>query len=192
MAEPGWKRTCPADGAAGITRNLISGDRASFVPTPSQETSIENGFVQISRFFNPGKDVLAEIEERLIERIFPDAKDGENFCYEDQYISSGGQLYEMLTGKDRFVADVRASLFRYLKRHGRRTGHVCHPYDLAAHLIGEEVGILLTDASGQPLDAPMETTWPCEWIGYANAGIQQQVAEVFTQLLIENELIEAP
>lgn len=176
-------------GVGGITRNLLDGSRAAFTPTPSTATTIEGGFAQISRFFPPGKDLLAQLEEELLQTLFPNAPPGHILTFEDQYISTGGQLYELLTGKDRFTADLRASLYRRLEREGKRVGHICHPYDLAAHLIGVEAGLIITGADDQPLDAPMNTTHPCDWMGYANGRIHAQVAPVMRELMRKHGLL---
>ena len=173
------------EGAAGETRNLADGQTTPLPIAPSREKSIRGGFAQISRFFPPGRDRLADLEERLLEILFPDAEPGEILTFEDQFISTGGQLYEMLTGKDRFVADLRATLYSAFERKARRTGHVCHPYDLAAHLVGDEAGIIITDAAGDPLDAPLDTTHRCDWVGYANPAIRNEVAPVLTRLIRE-------
>ncbi len=173
------------EGMTGETRNLLDGRTCPFSAKPSREITIRGGFAQVSRFFPPGRDRLAALEEQLLQTLFPDAEPGEILTFEDQYISTGGQLYELLTGKDRFTADLRATLYREREREGKRVGHICHPYDLAGHLIGAEAGILVTDAQGQPLDAPLDTTHPCDWIGYANQAIKDEVAPVLRGLIQE-------
>ena len=35
----------------------------------------------------------------------------------------------------------------------------------------EEAGGVVTDPWGQPLDAPLDTTSPIAWVGYANASL---------------------
>jgi fructose-1,6-bisphosphatase/inositol monophosphatase family enzyme len=172
-------------GAQGERRNVQTGERQPLQLSPSRAPSIAGGFIQVSRFFDPGKEALAALEERLIAKLFPDLQDGEIACFEDQYLSSAGQLYELITGKDRFVAELRASLYRMRRRQGKRIGHVCHPYDLAAHLIGSEAGVILTGADGQPLDAPLNTSAAVDWIGFANKKIHQEVASVLQELISE-------
>ncbi len=171
------------EGAHGFTRNLLDGSRKDQLVSPSPEPSFQGGFAQISRFFHPGKEVLAEMEEELVRELFPDLKDGEIAAFEDQYVCSGGQLYELLMGKDRFTADLRHSLYSRFRREGRRVGHECHPYDLAAILLGREAGLFLTDVQGRPLDAPLDTESGLDWIGYANADIRNQVAPVLARLV---------
>ena len=50
-----------------------------------------------------------------------------------------------------------------------------HPYDLAASLVAEEAGAILTDASGDRLDYPLDTETNCAVIGYANQAIREEV-----------------
>jgi fructose-1,6-bisphosphatase/inositol monophosphatase family enzyme len=51
----------------------------------------------------------------------------------------------------------------------------CHPYDCAGLLVAEEAGVVITDARGQPLDAPLDTTTGVSWVGYANAGLRRRI-----------------
>lgn len=176
------------NGVRGVRRNRISGGRENFLPLPTQSGRLHGGFAQFSRFFSPGKELLARIEEELLASLYPDAAPGEIVAFEDQYISSGGQLYELLTGKDRFVADVRGTLYRKYAD-SLRAGHVCHPYDLAAHLIGSEAGLIVTGIGGEPLDGPFTTTHPMDWIGYANKEIFDEVSPVLNCLLKKHKLL---
>lgn len=172
-------------GVRGFRKNLLTGEKESISPKPNCESSIRGGFAHFARFFSPGKEVLAKLEESLLERLFPDVQAGEILTFEDQYASTGGQLYELLTGKDRFVADLRATLYK--SRAGTlRPGHVCHPYDLAAQLIGNEAGVEITDVAGNPLDGPFDTTTAMDWIGFANAEIRKEIWPVLKPLLIES------
>jgi hypothetical protein len=155
---------------------------------PSQSPTLLGGFGQIARFFPPGRDILAAVEEDMIAALFPDAPEGKAILFEDQYISSGGQLYEILVGHDRFIADVRVALFRQLKRAGRKIGHVCHPYDVCATLIGTEAGVLITDLQGQALDAPLDTTSAVDWIAYANPQLKSQIEPALQQALAKHGL----
>lgn len=170
-------------GAHRQTRNLTSGECKVRNLQPSKAKSILGGFGQISRFFPPGKEILARIEDELIEALFPNPPAGRAILFEDQYISTGGQLYEILLGHDRFVADLRASLYKRLQREGRWTGLTCHPYDVSAHAIGIEAGLSITDASGSPLNPPLDVTSPVDWIAYANPSIRDEIEPLLLSLL---------
>jgi hypothetical protein len=170
-------------GTQGYTRDLKDGSSHPLTPTPSKEPTIHGGFAQVSRFFHPGKDVLAALEEELVRELYPKAQDGEIVAFEDQYVCSAGQLYELVMGRDRFTADLRHSLYTKFRREGRRTGHECHAYDLSAHLVALEAGIVLEDGRGNPLDAPLDTAANLDWAGYANRGIRDQVSPVLARLV---------
>ncbi len=152
-------------------------------PEPYPGPSIRGGFAQIARFFPPGREHLAALEEELMAGLFPDAVEGEILSFEDQYISTGGQLAQLITGKDRFTADLRATLYASPLYADKRIGHVCHPYDLAAVLIAEEAGILVTAPDGSPLDAPFDTRTAADWIAYANPTIRDEVQPLLTALM---------
>ena len=77
-------------------------------------------------------------------------------CFEDQYISSAGQLYELMSGHDRFVADLRPLVNTLLAARGQIPVFCSHPYDLCTSLIATEYGVVVTDASGEPLDCPLD------------------------------------
>ncbi len=178
------------EGARGSTHDLWTGTESpDWIPAPAATTTIRGGYAQLCRLFPPGRDMLASLEEQLLERLFPDAAKGEILTFEDQYASSGGQLYELIMGRDLFIADLRASLYASPAFAGRRHGHVCHPYDLAAHLVGTETGAVVTDAKGAPLAAPLNTTGAVDWIGYANPAVRDEVAPMLSELLRERKMI---
>ena len=108
---------------------------------------------------------------------------------EDQYICTGGQLYELMAGHDRFNADLRPLLEGVLAKRGNAPGINCHPYDICTALIAEEAGVQVTDPSGSPLSAPLDTTYPIAWVGYANKRLKATIEPVLNQLLQEFDLI---
>jgi fructose-1,6-bisphosphatase/inositol monophosphatase family enzyme len=172
------------------TDNLLNGTVSEGTIKPSGAKTIIGGFAQLARFFPPGRDILSKIEDELIQTLVPSNPGGKALVFEDQYISSGGQLYEMLMGHDRFVADVRGLLYRHLRSKGREGGHVCHPYDVCAHLIGTEAGMIITDGEGNALQAPLDLNSEINWVGYANPEIEREVRPVLVSLLRKYELIK--
>jgi hypothetical protein len=170
-------------GAHGFTRNLITREVKPKKISPSKSKTLLGGFGQIARFFPPGRDILAKIEDEMIETVFPNAPVGKAIVFEDQYISSGGQLYEMLVGHDRFVGEIRTGLYAMLAKQGKAPGHTCHPYDLCAHLIGIEAGIIITDRIGNPLNAPLDAMSSVDWIGYANEDIKREIESTLQSLM---------
>ncbi len=177
-------------GTHRATHDLVNDICVTRSITPSKSHTILGGFGQISRFFPPGKAILAQIEDELVSALFPDPPVGRAILFEDQYISTGGQLYEMLTGHDRFVADLRTGLYRRLQQEGHWVGLTCHPYDVSAHNIATEAGLIVTDATGSPLNPPLDTTSSVDWVAYANPFIRDEVQPILVDLLRKHRLID--
>jgi hypothetical protein len=170
-------------GAQGETTNLITGERTSFQPRPSGATTIKEGFASVFHPFPGGKEIFAAIEEDLAREIIGGLEASKTAMFDDQYLSTGGQLYELMIGRDRMILDARGLLYERFKRDGRVAGHACHPYDLCTVLIAEEAGVIVTDGRGNALDAPLDTTSDVSWIGYANETIRREVEPVLLRLL---------
>jgi fructose-1,6-bisphosphatase/inositol monophosphatase family enzyme len=171
--------------ASGERFNRITGRRTPMLPRPSVAATIEQGFGNISRFFPGSRGVLAEIDDELVERVLGPAPPGRAQAFEDQYICTGGQLYEMMMGHDRWTADLRPLV---MGRPGATTLG-CHPYDLATESIARAAGVIVTAGDGRPLDAPLDTETDVAWIGYANTRIRDQVEPVLSALLRERGLL---
>ena len=169
-------------GAQGVTQNLLTGDSEAFTPRPSRAATVEGGFAMFSKFFVGSKGWLSELEEQLMLEVLGAPSDGQPQTFDDQYISSGGQLYELMTGRDRFNADLRP--LAHLRLHGIGAPRLCvHPYDVCTELIAREAGVVVTDETGHPLRAPLDVESPVSWIAYANRAIQQQIEPVLQRLL---------
>jgi fructose-1,6-bisphosphatase/inositol monophosphatase family enzyme len=177
-------------GVKGWRTNLLKQQEHVLFATPSNSKTIYGGFAQFSRFFSPGKDVIAAIEEQIIGSLFPDAPDGQAFVFEDQYISSGGQFYEILMGHDRFTADIRGTLFKKFKLDGKKTGLACHPYDICTSLILQEAGVIITNLQGGQLDYKLDTITNVDWVAFANNEIKDEVWPVFQKTLRSFHIIE--
>ena len=95
--------------------------------------------------------------------------------FEDEYVSSGGQLHELATGRDRFVAELRPLV--------APGALACHPYDVCTALVLEEAGGGVTEPWGGALDAPLDTTSPVAWVGYANRALADWIGPVLADLL---------
>lgn len=110
--------------------------------------------------------------------------------FEDQYPSTGGQLYSLLSGSDRFLADLRPLMRGIATERGEELGHCCHPYDICTMLIAEELGVRITAPTGGTLDAPLDVESDVAWVGYANDAIRRQVEPVLLEVLRKRRLIE--
>ena len=108
---------------------------------------------------------------------------GKAHCFEDQYLSSGGQLYELMMGHDRFVADFRPLVEPFLERRGLALGICCHPYDVCTELIAREAGVIVTDEHGRALNAPLTIDADVAWVGYANDAIRHEIEPLLREAL---------
>ncbi len=176
-------------GAGAERHNRLTGEQAPIHLRPSAAATIEHGFAMISRFFPGVRDELAAIDEEIVMGALGPTRAGKAHCFEDQYISSGGQLYELMAGHDRFVADLRPLMEQVVAARGQRLGICCHPYDLCTALIAEEMGVVVTDLSGGPLDAPLDVTTEVGWAAYANDRIRQQVEPLMQTALRRRGLL---
>lgn len=162
-------------GAHGERFNRLTNEVTPLKLNPSKADTIEHGYAEISRFFPGARDELAAIDEEIVLGSLGPAKHGKAHCFEDQYASSGGQLFELMCGHDRFIADLRPLLQGVMAQRGMPLGICCHPYDICTELIAREAGVIVTDVFGKPLAAPLSVEPDVTWIGYANEKIRQQV-----------------
>ena len=107
---------------------------------PSLAPTIAHGYAGITRFFPGAREELAAIDEEIVLGALGPVQPGKAHCFEDQYASSGGQLYELTSGHDRFIADLRPLMENVLRERGQSLGICCHPYDLCTELIAREAG----------------------------------------------------
>jgi hypothetical protein len=182
-----WALT--GQGARAERLNRLSGARAPLALRPSSATTTRHGFGGLARFFPGAREELAAIDDAVAAALLGPSRPGEALSYEDQYISTGGQLYELMVGHDRWVADLRPLLEGVLRRRGQSAGLCCHPYDLCTALIAREAGVLITDARGGEVDAPLDVHTDVGWIGYANATLRDQIAPILAAILRERGLI---
>jgi fructose-1,6-bisphosphatase/inositol monophosphatase family enzyme len=174
-------------GAAAVRVNRLTGDSRALDLRPSMATTIAHGFAMISRFFPGHRAELAAIDDELVEAVLGPPARGKAQAFEDQYIATGGQLYELMAGHDRFVADLRPLFAR------RRPGGAslcCHPYDLCTELIARELGVSVTDERGRPLGAPLDVTSDVGWVGYANPALKALIEPPLQRALARRGLIE--
>lgn len=179
-------------GAQAERYDRLSGGRQPLRLRPSTARSIRHGFAAISRFFPGVREELAAIDEEIVRGALGDVQPGKAHCFEDQYLSSGGQLYELMSGHDRFIADLRPLMEPLLNRRGLTPGICCHPYDLCTELIAREMGVIVTDARGETLRAPLDVETNVAWAGYANSYIRQEIEPLLRRALAHRGLLDAP
>jgi hypothetical protein len=156
---------------------------------PSRSPSIRHGFAGLARFFPGAREELAAIDEEVVRGALGDVEPGKAHCFEDQYSSSGGQLYELLAGHDRFIADLRPLMEPVLRRRGLASGICCHPYDMCTELIARESGVIVTDERGELLNSPLTVDADVAWCGYANQHIREQIEPLLQHALQSRGLL---
>jgi hypothetical protein len=173
-----------ASGGAHAERfNRLTGERRPLALGPSRAQTIAQGYGGLSRFFPGARAELAAIDDAVVGRVLGPSQQGRARSFEDQYISSGGQLYELTVGHDRWIADLRPLVEPVLRARGEALGLCAHPYDLSTELIAREAGVIVTDAAGRRLDAPLDVFSELAWIGYANGAIRAQVEPALREAL---------
>ena len=169
--------------------NRVSGETAQLDLRPSSATSVAQGFAMISRFFPGARDILAEIDEEIVRSALGKPLAGKAQCFEDQYISTGGQLYELMAGHDRFVADIRPLMRSIMHERGLDLSICCHPYDLCTEMIARELGLIITDPAGNPLSSSLANETNVAWVGYANRSIREQIEPLLQSALRKRGLL---
>lgn len=164
--------------------NRLTGRSESLRLRPSRARTIAHGFAQISRFFPGARALLAALDDEIAEAAVGPVQPGKALCFEDQYISTGGQLYELMIGHDRFTADLRPVVDRSPSR-----GICCHPYDICTELIARELGVIITDVQGNPLRAPLAVEPDIAWVGYANEHIRAEIEPLLQAALRRRGLL---
>src|SRR5690242_14631265 len=99
-----------------------SGATVSLEARPSRAPTIAQGYGGLARFFPGARDVLAAVDDAIAERLLGDVQPGRALTFEDQYISTGGQLYELMMGHDRWIADLRPLVAPLLRERRRALG----------------------------------------------------------------------
>lgn len=169
--------------------NRITKESVELNISSSSAETIAHGFATISRFFPGVGFESTEIYEEIVRGALGVVESGKAQCFEDQYISTGGQFYELMCGHDRFIADLRPVFEKSLQNKGFRLGICCHPYDLCTELIAREAGVILTDEIGGQLSAKLSVEPDVAWIGYANETVRKQIEPLLQQSLRSRNLI---
>ncbi|MBU0613126.1 inositol monophosphatase [Patescibacteria group bacterium] len=176
-----------ARGIRTLQKDINSETVSKIKAVPSTATSLQYGFAQVANFF-PGTKVLAsELMERIVSKTLGDQEEGSALVFEDQYISTAGQMVELILGHDRFCCDLRPLFYQILEKETNQKvrGLECHPYDVAGITIAQKAGVIITDGLGNELCPPMDVHTPVHWCGYANKSLRRQIEPVILEWLRE-------
>jgi fructose-1,6-bisphosphatase/inositol monophosphatase family enzyme len=133
----------------------------------------DHGFFSFFRYSPSQRPQLAELEARFFERLEQHEAADTRSCYDDQYISNGGQLVLLALGTYRMIAELRAALAQ-----AEGASFTCSkPYDCAgALLVAREAGCVVSSAGGTELDFPLDAQTPVSFVGWANAATARRLA----------------
>lgn len=163
--------------------NRLSGKTEPLTLRRSAAGTIAHGFATVVRFFPGAREILAAIDDEVVGALVkPEPRRAA--CFEDQYASTGGELYELIAGHDRLIADLRP-LVKSVS-----PPLCCHPYDVCTALIALEAGVLISDPSGAALDAPFDLTTDVAWVGYANEALRRAIEPVLQGTLRRRGLLK--
>lgn len=170
-------------GAKAERHDIVTGSPRPLALVPSQATTLRHGFATVSNFFQGGKELISRLEEAIFARALGGWNPAKAEIYADQYISSGGQLAEVMLGRDRFVLDVRPLVHEKL---GVKSSLACRPYDVVTWLVAQEAGCVVCDPLGRPLDAPLDTTTNVAFACYANKKLAEQLLPIVREEVLRH------
>ena len=167
-------------GLVGTAFDLRGGGTTVLQASPSRAGDFAHGFSSLVKFFPEGRTLTAQIEERIWDELIGLNSSPSPTVFDDQYICTGGQFYEVITGHDRMVGDLRPLIFRVLEI---ESSLVCHPYDACAWLVLKKAGAVYEHPLGGFPDAPLDTMSGLAWIAYANEALAVQARPVLGKVL---------
>ncbi|MCZ6672390.1 MAG: inositol monophosphatase [Verrucomicrobia bacterium] len=168
-------RGCGRAGLVAIRHDLESGGSEPFPLYPSAANRIDHGIAGLVKFFPEGKELISRFECDLWKQLGMYGEAKSPVVFDDQYISTGGQMYELMTGHYRFYGDLRPEALRSL---GLGHSLTCHPYDVAAGILLKEAGCHYESPWGGEVVAPLDTVTPVSWVCYANSDLAELIRPV--------------
>ncbi len=142
----------------------------------------DHGYFPFFKYMADMRPEIAGIEARFLARLAEHERADVRNCYDDQYVSNGGQLALLTLGTYRMIADLRGFL---AQRRGRPT-LTTKPYDIAGALLcAEAAGCVITAVDGSALDFPIDTETPVSWVGWVNEETRERLAPHLAAVLGE-------
>jgi hypothetical protein len=151
---------------------------------PSSDDRCDDGYFPFFRYLADQRPAIARVEAAFFDRLARFERANVRTCYDDQYISSGGQLALVALGAYRMVVDVRTLAGRVLGR----ASMTCKPYDVAGAVIcAQSAGAIVVAPDGTPLDFPIDCETPVDFVAFANEATRARLAPHLAQALRELE-----
>lgn len=147
----------------------------------SSDARLDNGFHVFFKFNRQERGLLGRIEQRYLELVAEQPGVDARLLFDDQYISSAGQLYLLLTRRYRFLADLRGVVGDHLGIMNQTS----KPYDVCCALIAQEAGIPLRNAFGREFDLPLDLEARVDLVAYANEAVRQRLEPLLVRAIRE-------
>lgn len=169
----------------GLRTRVGGGDKQALPIRPSEAENLKFGFGQVANFFPGTKVLAAELVEHIARETLGAIEPGQAVLFDDQYISTGGQMVELIVGHDRFCCDLRPLFYQIIENRSQNSvrGLECHPYDVAGALVAKKAGVVITDGFGHALDSPLDVHTGVHWCGFANKALAARIGPVISQWL---------
>ena len=158
--------------------------------SPSHNVDLQDGFATVLSMFPGTRRLAADLAERIAD--YCGVMTSLPTVFDDQYISTGGLMYHLMTGRDLCCLDLRPQFNQILRRSGEDRFIESHPYDLAGLLAAENTGVIMTNGFGQSLNAPLDVKSAVDWCGYANTTIRNLVEPIMLEWLAEHGVASVP
>ncbi len=187
-----YAETCwavPKHGAFCLRENLVTGAHATRSVHAQASAELLHGFVSFVNFFPHGKMTMAALEEEFLQQALAPHAAAAAPVFEDQHLSSGGQLHALWQGQLKMVVDVRPQLNRLWREQKRPPVLCAHPYDLSTWLIAHEAGVVVLSPNGKPFDGPAEAASEIGWIGFGHRALAERYGGLLLQTLQSRGLI---
>lgn len=162
-------------------------DAVEFAARPSSKVDLQDGFATVLSMFPGTRQLAADLAERIAERC--GVVTSLPTVFDDQYISCGGLMYQLMTGRDLCCLDLRPQFNQILGRSSGDRFIESHPYDLAGLLSTQSTGVIMTNGAGQSLNAPLDVHTGVDWCGYANSHIRNLVEPIVQEWLAEHGIV---
>ena len=185
-AETYW--AAPGSGALHLRENLSSGQHAVREMRVQEQADLLYGFVSFVNFFSHGKTVIAALEEEFLHQALAQHAGAAAPVFEDQHLSSAGQLHALWQGQLRLVVDVRPQLNRIWRAQGKPAVLCAHPYDLATWLIAHEAGVVMLSPNGAAFESAAEAVSDTGWIGFAHQALAERYRALLLRMLEKHGL----
>ncbi len=179
----------PNRGAYRLVENLLTQEASTSPGRVEAAADLRHSFISFVNFFQHGKAAMAAVEEEFLRHALAEYATNPALVFEDQHLSTAGQLYALVAGQEKIVVDIRPNMNHLLRRKGQATMLCSHPYDFATWLIAREAGAAILTPSGDPFEAPAIANAEIGWIGFANQKLAEQYRPLLLEVLHRHELI---